>query len=330
MLRERRDRVEPGAVPHREPAAPLPAPLSPAGVLALQRSLGNQGVQRLIARAAPSAAPTTGWPPAEAVKTARAAGNVADEENGMRDAIVVAAPSATFPQGLPVQLPQTTDVHIDLAYDAEAYTRAAEAPAHPDNYWHWMHWGKNSVRDTEANTLAAITHELVHAKQIHGWWQDWNGLDPATRDPWEVYMGPMDEPARWAGPQELEAYMTGLDFLPKLTPVERRAALQQLFVAFVKTAKYVPPPGVTPEATTAATAPVILDAFNAQTTIQPEYGEWFWHALLGASLDRDGWLRFLRELLPIAAAGYADAGKQWFYDSSLERAGLTWAEVATP
>ena len=123
--------------------------------------------------------------------------------------------------------------------------------------------------------------------------------------------------------------MTGLDFLPKLSRVERRAALQQLFVAFLKTAQYVPPPGVTPEATTAATAPVILDAFTAQTTIQPEYGELLWYALLGASLDRDGWLRFLRELLPIAAAGYADAAKQWFYDSSLERAGLTWAEVAT-
>jgi hypothetical protein len=124
--------------------------------------------------------------------------------------------------------------------------------------------------------------------------------------------------------------MTGLDFLPKLTRPERKAALQQLFVAFIKTGQYVPPAGVTPEATTAATAPAILDAFNAQTEIQPEYGEWFWHALRGENPDRDGWLRYLRELLPIARAGYADSAKQPFYDSFLKRVGLTWAEVATP
>ena len=57
MLRERRDRVEPGAAPHPERTAPRPATLSPAGVLALQRSLGNQGVGRLIARAAPARRP---------------------------------------------------------------------------------------------------------------------------------------------------------------------------------------------------------------------------------------------------------------------------------
>ena len=197
MLRERRDRVEPGAAPHPERTAPRPATLSPAGVLALQRSLGNQGVGRLIART-----PT--------------------QEQAMCDTIVAAAAKATFPAGLPVLLPQPADIDIDLDYPAEAYTRSADVPANPANYWRWMHWGKNSVRETEANTLGVITHELVHVKQIHGWWQDWNALDPATRDPWETYMQPMDEPGRWAGPQELEAYMTGLDFMPRLTHAEKR------------------------------------------------------------------------------------------------------------
>ena len=142
-------------------------------------------------------------------------------------------------------------------------TRWSEVPANPANYWHWMHWGPTSVRDTEANTQAVITHELVHAKQIHGWWQDWNALDPATRDPWGSYMAPMNELARLHGPQELEAYATGLDFLPELSRAERARGLQQLFVAFLKTAQYVPPTGVTPETTTAATAPVILAAFTA-------------------------------------------------------------------
>ena len=69
MLRERRDRVEPGTASHAEPAEPRPAVLSPVGVLALQRSLGNAGVQRLLPRQGPAVA-TAAWPPAEAVKNA--------------------------------------------------------------------------------------------------------------------------------------------------------------------------------------------------------------------------------------------------------------------
>jgi hypothetical protein len=313
MLRERRDRAEPGAVSHREPAAPIPAALSPAGVLALQRSLGNAGVQRLIARQSPAAAPAD-----------------AAREQALRDAIVAAAPSASYPAGLPVIVPQPADIDIDLTYPDDAVTRWSEVPANPANYWHWMHWGPTSVRDTEANTQAVITHELVHVKQIHGWWQDWNALDPATRDPWETYMAPMNELARLHGPQELEAYATGLDFLPNLSRAERAPALQQLFVAFLKTAQYVPPTGVTPETTTAATAPVILDAFTAQTQLQAEYGDLLWYSLIGENPNREGWLRVLRELLPIASTGYANLAKQTFYDSFLKRAGLTWTEVTAP
>ncbi len=312
MLRERRDRVEPGAAPHPERTPPQAATLSPAGVLALQRSLGNQGVGRLIARAAPAAATD------------------AAHEQALRDAIVAAAPSASYPAGLPVIVPQPADIDIDLSYADDAVTRWSEVPANPANYWHWMHWGPTSVRDTEANTQAVITHELVHAKQIHGWWQDWQALDPATRDPWEIYMAPMNELKRLHGPQELEAYATGLDFLPKLSRAERAAALQQLYVAFLKTAQYVPPTGVTPETTTAATAPVILDSFTAQTQLQAEYGDLLWYMLIGENPNRDGWLRVLRELLPIAQTGYANAAKQTFYDSFLKRAGLTWAEVTAP
>ena len=178
MLRERRDRVEPGAAPHPERTAPRPATLSPAGVLALQRSLGNQGVGRLIARTPH--------------------GDTKHDDPARHDRRRGA--EGEFPPGLPVLLPQPADIDIDLAYPAEAYTRSADVPANPANYWRWMHWGKNSVRETEANTLGVITHELVHVKQIHGWWQDWNALDPATRDPWETYMQPMDEPGALARP----------------------------------------------------------------------------------------------------------------------------------
>ncbi|HEX6022741.1 MAG TPA: hypothetical protein VFZ00_12145 [Solirubrobacter sp.] len=331
MLHERRERAEPVTAPPQARTEQPPA-LTPSGLLALQRSLGNQGVGRLIARAAPAAEATTAaaWPPAEAVKAARAAGDVAAETAALRAAILAAAPNATFAQGLPEQQPKPAEVDIDLAYDAEAYTRVTEVPANPDNYWRWMHWGRNSVRESEAHTLAVITHELVHVQQFLGWWKAYDALDPATRPPWLTYIAPLSEEARGLGPQELEAHMTSLDFLPRLKPAERRTALQQLFVAFIKTGQYVPPAGVTPETTTAATAPVILDAFKAQPEIQPEYGEWFWHALRSENPDRDGWLRYLRELLPIAEAGYADAAKQPFYDSFLKRVGLTWAVVVPP
>ena len=75
-------------------------------------------------------------------------------------------------------------------------------------------------------------------------------------------------------------------FLRNLTPVERRAALQQLCVAFIKTAKYVPPPAVTPEATTAPTARSSRRV-KARRRSSPRRRV-SWHALLGAKLDRDG------------------------------------------
>ena len=119
-------------------------------------------------------------------------------------------------------MPQPTDIDIDLATPTTAVTRWSEVPADPANYWHWMHWGPTSVRDTEANTQAVITHELVHAKQIHGWWQDWQRASTRPRairgsSTWRRWTNS----ARWHGPQELEAYATGLDFLPKLSRAER-------------------------------------------------------------------------------------------------------------
>ena len=122
--------------------------------------------------------------------------------------------------------------------------------------------------------------------------------------------------------------MTGLDFMPSLTHAERKPALQGLFDAYIKTGEYMPPPGVTPEATTAATAPVILAAFTAQTHLQSEYGEMLWYSLKGIIPIRTAGCGCCASSSRSPSPATRTLAKQPFYDSFLKRVGLTWAEVA--
>jgi hypothetical protein len=284
--------------PTRPPVRPGPAPAADPRQAWLL-SLGNQGVQRVLARlSTPVSVP---------------------------DAVLAAAPNAVYPEGLAKLAPKPEDITFNPAQKDDAVTHAALIPADPGNYWHWIEFGPTAVRETDANTEAVITHELVHVRQFLGWWQQWNALPTASREPWEDYVNRLSAGGRADGPQELEAHATALAYIPRLSGVERRQALLGLFSAFACAETFVPPPGVTPEATTAATAPDILAAYA--TTPDPAFGATLWRALMTVAPGREVVVRVLRELEPIARSGYQDPELQVFYDGFLKRQGLTFAEV---
>jgi hypothetical protein len=273
------------------------------------------------------------WPAmARAAREAIAAGKTADAERLLRDAVVAAAAAVAVPAGLPKGPPTAADIRVDLKLkaDTEAETRHAEVPGAPDNQWRWIFFGPGTVAKSRAYAESVITHELVHARQIHTQWLAWQQLPAAGREPWMKFMEPYSQRERVQGPQELEAHTSGLGFLARLDRAERRQVLRGVFVSFARTAAYTPPAGVT-ETTTAATAPVILAAFNAASAaIQAEFGAELWWSLVKVEGGKDVWRRTLSELAPIARKGYADPKLRSFYDSFLAEVGLTYSAVLGP
>ena len=310
--------LPPAQQPATQPAQQPPLPAAP----------GSQLGQVVQARS--DAAWTT---TAQAARAAHSAGKAADAERLLRDAVVAAAANVTVPAGLPNTAPPTAaDIRVDLKLDAEteASTRHAEVPAEPANQWRWIFFGMGTISHSRSYAEAVITHELVHARQVHTQWLAWQQIPVAQRSPWMTFMQPYSERGRVEGPQELEAYSTGLGFLGRLDRAERRQVLRGLFVSFALTTAYKPPPGVT-ETTTAATAPAILAAFNAASApVQAEFGAELWWSLLKAEGGKDVWQRTLTELAPIARKGYADPKLRSFYDSFLAEVGLTYSAVLGP
>jgi hypothetical protein len=267
---------------------------------------------------------------ARAAREAHAAGKAAEAERQLRDAVATAAANVSVPAGLPKPAaPAAAEVRVDLklSADTEAATRHAEVPGHPDDQWQWIFFGIGTVERSRSYAEAVITLELVHARQIQTQWLAWKQLPEASRDPWMKFVEPYSLRVRVEGPQELEAYQTGLAFIGRLGRAERRQVLRGLFVSFARTAAYTPPAGVT-ETTTAGTAPDILAAFSAASgTVQAEFGAELWWSLLNVEGDKEVWRRTLKELEPIARKGYADAKLRPFYDDFLADLGLTFKGV---
>jgi hypothetical protein len=309
--------VPPAQRPATQPAQQPPLPAAPGHALG-----------QVVAARTDAAWTTT----AQAARAAHSAGKVADAERLLRDAVVAAAANVTVPAGLPNTAATAADIRVDLKLDAEteASTRHAEVPAWPANQWRWIFFGMGTISHSRSYAEAVITHELVHARQVHTQWLAWQQLPAAQRSPWMTFMQPYSERGRVEGPQELEAYSTGLGFLGRLDRAERRQVLRGLFVSFARTTAYTPPPGVT-ETTAAATAPAILAAFNAASApVQAEFGAELWWSLLKAEGGKDVWQRTLTELAPIARKGYADPKLRSFYDSFLAEVGLTYSAVLGP
>ena len=224
--------LPPAQQPATQPTHEPPVPATPG------RELGQ------VVEARTEAA----WPDmARAAREAIAAGKTAEAERLLRDAVVAAAAAVAVPAGLPKGPPTAADIRVDLKLkaDTEAETRHAEVPGAPDNQWRWIFFGPGTVAKSRAYAESVITHELVHARQIHTQWLAWQQLPAAQREPWMKFMEPYSQRARVQGPQELEAYTTGLGFIARLDRAERRQVLRGLFVSFARTAAYTPPAGVT-------------------------------------------------------------------------------------
>lgn len=306
--------LPPATKPASEPARDPPVPATPG------RELGH------VVEARSEAAWTA---TARAAREAHAAGKAADAERLLREAVVAAAAGVAVPAGLPKTAPPiAADIRVDLnlSADTEASTRHAEVPGSPDDQWRWIFFGIGTVSHSRTYAEAVITHELVHARQIHTQWLAWQQL-PEPREPWMKFMEPYSRRERVEGPQELEAYTTGLGFIARLNRAERRQVLRGLFVSFAQTTAYTPPAGVT-ETTTAATAPAILAAFNAAAAdVKAEFGAELWWSLVKVEGGKEVWRRTLTELAPIARKGYADPKLRSFYDSFLAEVGLTYSAM---
>jgi len=317
-------------------ATPAPAPAPPvrkpdAGPVAVPAAPGGELAQALELRAAAA------WPDiAKAARAALAAGKTAEAERLHREAILAAVPGAVYPAGLPPLKPAPDDIRIDLTLktgsktgtETEAETRNAEVPLNEANWWRWIYFGPGTLGSTRAHTEAVITHELVHVRQLRDQRLAWNALPAAGRPTWDDYIRPFNLDVRVHGPQELEAYRTGLGFLSRLDKKERREALRGVFVSYVNATAYAPAAGVALEISTATVGPELLDAYaKASPDLQNELGAELWWSLLYVDPAKEVWQRVLVELAPIARKGYEDATFRPHYDTFLRLKGLTFADV---
>src|SRR5205823_13400865 len=139
-----------------------------------------------------------------------------------------------------------------------------------------------------------------------------------TKGFWENFMKPFSLKARVEGSEELEAEITSLRFLKRLSSKEQEEALRGLFVAYINTSTYIPATDEIPATTTTIALPQILDSYkNADASLQGRMGAAVWWALIKVDPSKDKWQSVLRELKPIAIKGYSDGAYRPFYDKFL-------------
>ncbi|MFQ5524996.1 MAG: DUF4157 domain-containing protein [Thermoanaerobaculia bacterium] len=276
---------------------------------------------------------TSPWP-------ALVTGAVSSRKCGAKDdakrlyghAILKVATKTTPPKDVPPLAPKADDIQVNLSLSELGVTKQQEVPKNPDNYWRWIEWGPDSLIETEAHTEGLIFHELVHVRQFRQLWDAYEAIPEATRPSWEVFMQPYSRRERVLGPEELEAEITILDRLDRLTPREQRQGLEGVFIAYINTGTFTPAKGVTPPAITSAQARTrILAAFSsAADPVKSLMGQMLWRSLIRLHKPAAVWVTILRELEPVGRRGYADPTFQPHYDSFLSSIGLSITDVWTP
>ncbi len=285
---------------------------------------------------------TSEW--TELVIKAKAALNSNDKKNAenlYRQAILKAAMSVGVPEGLTKIDPRTQDIHIDFtlsneavpwsAGGAHAQTRGLEIPENQDNYWHWIYFGSTSLLETQVWTEGVIFHELIHVRYFRNVWnaqKQVHGNTPLDKGTWKYYLASIYSEARIKGPEELASDIPILAFLGKLKPHEQRQALRGMFVAYVKTSMYIPPQSENVVMTTAEARPKILNAYSsADRKLQERIGTELWMALIDIEPPRDRCISSLRELKPIAIAGYSDLTMRRHYDDFLRKLEIRFDDI---
>ncbi len=265
---------------------------------------------------------------ARKARAARSAGNLKEAENLYRQAIATAAAGATFPKGIAKSLPSPESIRLDFKLTDFAETRSTEVPANPKDYWRWIFFGPDSLLRTLEHTEVVITHELVHVRQFTELWSAYEREPSSGRPTWSEYIKPLSQRVRVEGPEELEAEITSLDLLPRLSKEERELTLRGLFIAYINTSAYTPAKSEKVAVTTAVSAPQILAAFQrADAKLQEVMGAQLWWSLIKVDGPKETWRTVLRELRPLAVKGYADTTFRPFYDKFLAGKQLTFAEI---
>ena len=209
-----------------------------------------------------------------------------------------------------------------------AQTQSKEVPANEITYWRWIYFGPNSVMDTQAHTESVITHELVHVRQYEKLWKFYKSDKSVSKPSWEEYIKPYNRKERVLGPEELEAEVTSLDFLKRLSKDEQVLTLRSLLIAYIRTSAYTPAKGETTAITTAVTRPRILGFYkNADAKLQERMGAALWWSLIKVDPAKETWQAVLRELKLIAVKGYSDVTYRPLYDEFLEIKGLKFSEI---
>lgn len=311
--------------------------VDPSGLLRIQRQAGNsaaamlfQGNRGLITPVQRDAPPKTGkastWrEEAKKAKEVLTAGNRGVAEGLYRSVILKAASAVTLPKGL--AQPGLKDIRIDFDLTDAAQTRGKEVSNNPDDPWRWIFFGRNAVMETQANTAMIITHELVHVEQYQSLWNSYNKQSSDKKNSWDDYRKPFDRRTLVEGPVELQAAMSALRFIQRLSRQEQQEALRGLFVAYAHTSIYKPSKNERLIIDPTAAQSQILDFYaKAQTALQDRMGNALWWSLIQVD-KKDTWIRALKDLKPIAQAGYSDTKLRPLYDDFLKDHGLDFAKI---
>ena len=313
--------ARPGIGPPRPSIGPPSPAVAPMGAVQQQKATAPPATSNGTGSAGPAWEKT-----ARSARAAQARGDTATAEKLYRNALVTAAEGAVFPAGVAPRKPAWEDICLDLKLGDVAETRPAEIPANEGNYWRWIYFGPSILRQSPSFSAAVMSHELVHVRQYQKMWDAYKQDPSSTKGAWADYRRRFSLRAAVLGPAELEAEVTGLGFLGRVTADEQVTLLRGLLLAYVRVASYVPPKGEAAPITTAAARPLIVDAFaKADPGLQARMGAAFWWALLEADPDKGRLQEVLRELQPVAQKGYADDRLRGLYDSYLEDKGLRFS-----
>ena len=96
--------------------------------------------------------------------------------------ILEAAQKAAVPETLPRLTPTLNDIDVRFRLDATAAQKASLVKIHPGNFWRWIQYGSNVIKDNEAFTISSIEHELEHCKDSHDAYKAWE--QAGKPDPW--------------------------------------------------------------------------------------------------------------------------------------------------
>jgi hypothetical protein len=272
---------------------------------------------------------TSTW--TEAVRKATAALSSADQDAAQtlyQEAILMAAPGVTIPVGLPKVEPGRNDIRLDFKLSDFAETRGKEIPADESNYWHWIYFGPSSLMETQAHTQSVINHELVHARQYWRLWNTYKMGKSHDKSTWENFQKPFSQKVRVEGPEELEAEITSLPFLPHLDRKEKQLDLRGLFVAYINTTDYIPAKGEALAVTPPVAEAQILEAFKeADASLQGSIADALWWSLIKVDPSPESWKRVIGAVKSIAVRGYSDVALRPSYDAFLKLKGLSFSEI---